>query len=309
MSTGKHLTTEIISQILALRDAGHETKEISELLGMDPTTVRRWVRWRRVENSGATPVPRKSSGRPRKTSTQASAVIKHIMESTPRINARKVKEENPDIFGKVSVRTVSRRVFELKYRSRKPIRNPLLTIAQRKRRVKFATKYLNFTQDDWLDVLWSDESTFTVTCNRGGRVHRHQGSDLLDPRYVDQTVKHSDSLMVWGCFSGRGLGKLVVMPKNIKVNQYNYLELLCDHLPDCFDLTGARVFQQDGAPPHMAKIVTSWLEDCQVEFIKDWPGNSPDLNPIENLWYLITHDLQGEDVSSIPKLQAAIEAS
>lgn len=115
--------------------------------------------------------------------------------------------------------------------------------------------------------------------------------------------------MVWGCFSGRGLGKLVVMTKNVKVNQYNCLELLCDHLPDCFDFTGARVFQLDGAPLHMAKIVTSWLEDCQVGFNKDWPGNSPDLNPIENLWYLIKCDLQGKDVSSVPKLQVAIEAS
>ena len=153
MSTGKHLTTEIISQILALRDAGHETKEISELLGVDPTTVRRWVRRRREENSGATQVPRKSSGRPRKTSTRASAVIKRIMESTPRINARKVKEENPNIFGDVSVRTVSRRVFELNYRSLKPICKPLLTIAQREWRVKFAKKHLNFIQDDWLDML------------------------------------------------------------------------------------------------------------------------------------------------------------
>ena len=111
-----------------------------------------------------------------------------------------------------------------------------------------------------------------MTCNRGGRVY--QGSDPLDPRYVEQTVKHPNSLMVWGCFSGRGLGKLVVMPKNVKVNQYNYLELLCDHLPEYFDLTGARMFQQDGAPPHTAKLVTSWLEDCQVGFTKDWPGKS-----------------------------------
>ena len=104
-------------------------------------------------------------------------------------------------------------MFELNYKSLKPIHKPLLTIAQRERRVKFAKKYLNFTQDDWFDVLWSDESIFTVTCNRGARVYRRQGSDPLHPWYVEQTVKHPDSLIVWGCFSGRGLGKLVVMPK------------------------------------------------------------------------------------------------
>ncbi|KAG0714034.1 Transposable element Tcb2 transposase [Chionoecetes opilio] len=106
--------------------------------------------------------------------------------------------------------------------------------------------------------------------------------------------------MVWGCFSGRGLGKLVVLPKNLKVNQAVYLEVLCEHLPDSFDLTRPSVFQQDGAPAHTAKSVTKWLDYCMVPFIKDWPGNSPDLNPIENLWHMVKKDLQGKDVSSIP---------
>ncbi|KAG0725911.1 Transposable element Tcb2 transposase [Chionoecetes opilio] len=73
-----------------------------------------------------------------------------------------------------------------------------------------------------------------------------------------------------------------------------------------FELTRASVFQQDGAPAHTAKSVTQWLDDCMVPFIKDWPGNSLDLNPIENLWHIGKKDLQGKDVSSIPKLVKAI---
>ncbi|KAG0701669.1 Transposable element Tcb2 transposase [Chionoecetes opilio] len=103
-----------------------------------------------------------------------------------------------------------------------------------------------------------------------------------------------------------GLGKLVVVPKNLKVNQAVYLELLCEHLSDSFELRRASVFQQDGAPAHTAKSVTQWLDDCMVPFLKDWPGNSLDLNPIENLWHMVKKDLQGKDVSSIPKLEKAI---
>lgn len=309
MAPTNHLSNEQIAQVLILRDAGHGTKEISDLMNINPSTVRRWIRRRRQENSGADPVPRKHTGRPRKTSHRATNVVKRAVESNPRITARVIKENNSGVFGEVSVRTVSRRVRELGYTSHKPIRKPLLTKPQRQRRIEFAKKYSAFTNDDWLDVLWSDEATFTVTCNRGARVYRRPGSDPLDPRYVESTVKHPDSLMVWGCFSGRGMGKLIVLPKNEKVNQYNYLELLCDHLPDCFDMTSARVFQQDGAPAHTAKYVTSWLNDCDVRFIRDWPGNSPDLNPIENLWYMVKKDLQDKDVSSLPKLQVAIETS
>ena len=177
---------------------------------------------------------------------------------------------------------------------------------QKGKRIKFARKYGQWDDDDWLSVLWSDEATFNVTCNRNARVYRRRGSDPLDPRYLESTVKHPDSLMVWGCFSGLGLGKLVVLPKNLKVNANVYLELLADHLPECFDMCSAKVFQQDGAPAHTAKSVTQWLRDCEVPFIDDWPGNSPDINPIENLWAIIKKDLQGKYLSSVPRLEVEI---
>ena len=52
--------------------------------------------------------------------------------------------------------------------------------------------------------------------------------------------------------------------------------------------------------------VKQWLRDCDVSFFDDWPGNSPDLNPIENLWALVKRELRGKDTSSLPKLEAAI---
>ena len=51
-------------------------------------------------------------------------------------------------------------------------------------------------------------------------------------------------------FSGLGLRKLVVLPKNLKVNANVDLELLADHLPESFDMYSAKIFQQDGALAH-----------------------------------------------------------
>ena len=40
---------------------------------------------------------------------------------------------------------------------------------------------------------------------------------------------------------------------------------------------------QDHAPCHKAKVVMSYLSEQDFE-IMDWPPQSPDSNPIENLW-------------------------
>ena len=47
------------------------------------------------------------------------------------------------------------------------------------------------------------------------------------------TTKIPDKIMVWGCFSYRGIGKLIVLPKNETINKKSHLKLLSDH----FDLS------------------------------------------------------------------------
>jgi hypothetical protein len=44
------------------------------------------------------------------------------------------------------------------------------------------------------------------------------------------------------------------------------------------------LFQHDGAPCHKAKLITKWLEEQNIDILGPWTRNSPDLNPIENLW-------------------------
>ena len=44
-----------------------------------------------------------------------------------------------------------------------------------------------------------------------------------------------------------------------------------------------------------------------VDYLQDWPGNSPDFNPIETLWGLIKRRLQGHNIATVPKLVKKIQ--
>jgi transposase len=172
----------------------------------------------------------------------------------------------------------------------------------KKKRLAFCAAYKDWTAADWEKVMYSDESTFRCIRSIKTRVRRAKGSDRFDSRFTSVTVKHPDSVMVWGCFSGAvGRGGLYFLPKNCTMNGERYQEVLTNHLIPFMAIHGTTYFLQDGAPCHTSKRIKDYLSDKPFNVI-DWPGNSPDLNPIENCWSYMKGKLKDKDIGSVPKL-------
>jgi hypothetical protein len=90
----------------------------------------------------------------------------------------------------------------MNFGSRRPIRKPLITTINKKKRVAWCKKYLHWTSDDWKRVLWSDESRFTIFCTDGHVKIWRNPHEAMDPSCLVPTVHSSGGgIMVWGSFS------------------------------------------------------------------------------------------------------------
>lgn len=115
----------------------------------------------------------------------------------------------------VSTRTVQRRLVEAGLHGRRQAEKPYISSKARKTRLCWAKEHLNWSQEDWKKVLYSDEAPFQMIGNGGKSFVRRPKGKRNDPKYTKGTVKYGGGkIMVWGCFSWNSAGPLVHVKKN-----------------------------------------------------------------------------------------------
>jgi len=90
-----------------------------------------------------------------------------------------------------------------------------------------------------------------------------------------------------GCFSWAGVGNLVKIDGIMTAD--TYIDTINKNLEKSLlklGLEGNFIFQQDNDPKHTAKKSQAFFRSCRIKQL-EWSPQSPDLNLIENLFWII----------------------
>lgn len=299
--------------IVKLREDGKSIRAIAKELSIASTTI--WNVLKKKETTGVLS-NRHRTGRPRKTTAADDRNIVRAVKKDPKTTVGEISNNLQRAGVKVSASTVHRRLHEQKYRGYTRRCKPLISKKNRKARLDFAKRYRDEPQKFWDKVLWTDETKMNLYQSDGkAKVWRKKGS-AHDPKHTSSSVKHGGgNVMAWACMASSGTGSLIFIDDvthdgSSKMNSEVYRNILSANLKkDATKLIGRSfIMQQDNDPKHTAKTTKEFIRGKNWRLL-DWPSQSPDLNPIEHVFYLLKRRLKGVAPQNKQQLkEAAVKA-
>lgn len=300
MGKNKELSEADRMAIKTLADSSKTERQIAKQLNKPKSTVHDALTRLKNHNSLKS-LPR--IGRPRKTNSRLDRKIERMASISDNPNAVDIAKQLESMsLASICPQTVRNRLYEFNLHGRVVAKKPLLIKRHITQRLNFAKKYQNWTVEDWKRVLWSDETKINLHGSDGRLWTWKKPNEPLQKKHVKQTIKHDKYIMVWGCFSWSGVGKIKVLEDTLTSNKYVRV------LSECMLTSGASligenfIFQQDNDPKHTAKNTKEWLASKNIEVL-EWPAQSPDLNPIEILWHLVKVEIGKLNLKNINELR------
>ncbi|KAG2462375.1 TC1A transposase, partial [Polypterus senegalus] len=278
----KELSVDLQNRIVLRHKSGEDYRKISAVLKVPMSTVASIIcKWKKFEITRTLP----RAGWPSKLSDRGRRTLVREVTKNPMVTLSELQRSSVERVEPSRRTTISAAIHQLGLYGRVARWKSLLSKRHMATCLEFAKRHLKDSQTMRNKILWSDETKielFGVNARR--HVWRNPGTAHHQANTIPTVKYGGGSIMLWGCFSAAGTGRLVRIKG--KMTAAMYRDILHENLlQSALDLRLGRwfIFQQDNDPKHTAKISKEWLQDNSVNVL-EWLSQSPDLNPIEYLW-------------------------
>ena len=301
---------------------------IADRIGCSHGFVSRWVsRDQQFGNVDDKARP----GRPPKADAAAQKLLIQAAEHPDCRTAADIASRMQHVHQHIySISTVKRILRQNGFQHLPPVVVPMLTATQMLNRVKFAKAYLR--RDKTSKRRWLNTDSKYFLLHKMGRPLRRWCKPTA--RGIIAKPKKTIAAHVYMGISYYGTTKLMfvtgthkqaskfINPKtkrlHVGVGGDEYGEVLSQHfVPEgkrLFQHAGSKAnswqLQQDNAPPHKTASNMAYIKaNVPGGHFLDWPANSPDLSPIENMWAWMDDKLHKQHKpTNIEELKQSLEA-
>ena len=196
-------------------------------------------------------------------------------ELTTRDLAKLIRLQFPNL--KVSNATIVCQRLNLGWTKTAPRYCQLIRNVNMEKRLEWTKDQVD-KKEQFDNVIFSDESSVQIE-HHSRRCYHKKGQ----PRKLKPKPKHSLKVHVWAGISKRGATKVVIFDGKLIATKYTKIleQSLLSFIKESYPKSHR--FFRDNDPKHTSRYAQNFFVDCGINWWQS-PPESPDLNPIENVW-------------------------